>query len=120
VVKPEIEVVLPAGNLLGEGPMWNVAERALYWVDALAPAIHRLGEEGELASWPMPRPIGSFVFRQGGGLIGALKNGFCAIDLATGASAEVVDPEPDRPDNILNDANATGGDAIGAAPATPG
>jgi L-arabinonolactonase len=51
----------------------------------------------------MPRLIGSFVFRKGGGLIGALKNGFCAIDLASGAVHEIVDPEPDRPGNMLND-----------------
>jgi L-arabinonolactonase len=103
VVKPEITVVAPIRNRLGEGPMWNAREQALYWVDALAPAIHRLDDSAALSTWPMPRLIGSFVFRKGGGLIGALKNGFCAIDLASGAVHEIVDPEPDRPGNMLND-----------------
>ena len=103
MTRPEIEVVLPAGNLLGEAPMWNAAEQALYWVDALSPAIHRLGADGALATFPMPRPIGSFVFRRSGGLIGALKNGFCSIDLAAGTVGPIVDPEPDRPGNLLND-----------------
>jgi sugar lactone lactonase YvrE len=103
VVKPEITVVAPIRNRLGEGPMWNACEQALYWVDALAPAIHRLDDSAALSTWPMPRLIGSFVFRKGGGLIGALKNGFCAIDLASGAVHEIVDPEPDRPGNMLND-----------------
>jgi L-arabinonolactonase len=103
VVKPEIAVAAPIRNRLGEGPMWNGREQALYWVDALAPAIHRLDRHGGLRTWPMPRPIGSFVFRQSGGLIGALKNGFCAIDLASGAVDEILDPEPDRPENLLND-----------------
>lgn len=102
-MKPEITVVRPIGNLLGEAPMWNVAEQALYWVDALKPVIHRLDTHGGLSTWPMPRIIGSFVFRKGGGLVGALKNGFCAIDLDTGVVEPVVDPEPERPDNILND-----------------
>ena len=96
-------MVLQAENLLGEGPMWNVAEQAIYWVDALKPAILRLDAAGELSTWPMPRIIGSFVFRAKGGLVGALKNGFSAIDLETGAVDLLVDPEPDRPDNILND-----------------
>jgi sugar lactone lactonase YvrE len=91
------------GNLLGEAPMWNVAEQALYWVDATRPAIHRLDDGGEVTTWPMPRIIGSFVFRRNGGLVGALKNGFCAIDLATGTVEAIIDPEPARPDNILND-----------------
>lgn len=100
---PEITVVRPMGNLLGEAPMWNEAEQALYWVDALKPAIHRLERTGDVSTWPMPRIIGSFVFRKDGGLIGALKNGFCAIHLDRGTVEAIVDPEPDRPDNILND-----------------
>lgn len=100
---PEITVVRPMCNLLGEAPMWNVSEQALYWVDALKPAIHRLDVGGRLSTWPMPRITGSFVFRRNGGLIGALRNGFHAIDLDTGTIEFLVDPEPDRPDNILND-----------------
>src|SRR5829696_5299677 len=42
VVKPEIAVAAPIRNRLGEAPMWNGPEQALYWIDALAPAIHRL------------------------------------------------------------------------------
>ncbi|WP_239591891.1 SMP-30/gluconolactonase/LRE family protein, partial [Stenotrophomonas maltophilia] len=51
----------------------------------------------------MPEIIGSFVFRRGGGLVGALKTGFATIDLADGAVHTIVDPEPDQPTNILND-----------------
>jgi L-arabinonolactonase len=103
VVTAEITVVLAAKNLVGEAPMWNVAEQGLYWVDALAPAIHRLGRDGAVSTWPMPRIIGSFVFRRRGGLIGALQNGFAALDLERGSATTIVDPEPDRPENILND-----------------
>jgi L-arabinonolactonase len=103
VVKPEIAVVAPIRNRLGEAPMWNGPEQALYWIDALAPAIHRLGANGELSTWPMPCPIGSFVFRRSGGLIGALNGGFCAIDLMNAAVDRILDPEPDRPENVLND-----------------
>lgn len=100
---PRIEVVHDAGNVLGEGPCWHAGEQALYWVDALKPAVHRLDRDGRVSTWAMPRIIGSFVFRQSGGLIAALRNGFATIDLASGAAETIVDPEPDRPTNILND-----------------
>jgi L-arabinonolactonase len=99
----EIEIVREMKNVLGEAPMWHVAERALYWIDALKPAMHRLEVAGEIASWPLPRPIGSFVFRRSGGLVGALQNGFHGIDLDSGKVEAIVDPEPDRPGNLLND-----------------
>jgi L-arabinonolactonase len=100
---PEIEVACAASNRLGEGPMWNRAERALYWIDGLEPAIHRLDASSRHSSWLMPLPIGSFVFRRQGGLMGAFKNGFCAIELEAGAVHPIVDPESDRPANMLND-----------------
>ncbi|KAA2235208.1 SMP-30/gluconolactonase/LRE family protein [Salinarimonas soli] len=99
----EIEVVRPMGNRLGESPLWHGPERALYWVDVQAPAIHRLVEGGEVETWPMPRLVGSLAVRSRGGLVAALKNGFCTVDLATGETAFIVDPEPERPDNVLND-----------------
>jgi len=101
--KPEIEIVLAGGDALGEGPCWHGGEQALYWVDALAPAVRRLDAAGKLTSWPMPEIIGSFVFRKSGGLVGALQSGFAEIDLGSGASRILVDPEPDIPSNILND-----------------
>ena len=102
-MKPEIAVAAPIRNRLGEAPMWNGLEQALYWIDALAPAIHRLGASGELSTWPMPCPIGSFAFRRSDGLIGALEGGFCAIDLMSAGVDKILDPEPDRPENVLND-----------------
>ena len=27
---------------LGEGPLWDVAEQALYWLDSRGPTVHRL------------------------------------------------------------------------------
>jgi L-arabinonolactonase len=103
MAKPHLEIVRDGGDLLGEGPCWHGGEQALYWVDALKPAVNRLDRSGRFDSWPMPAIIGSFVFRRSGGLVGALQTGFAAIDLHSGAVETLVDPEPDRPTNILND-----------------
>ncbi|MCC6867611.1 MAG: SMP-30/gluconolactonase/LRE family protein [Burkholderiales bacterium] len=104
MVKPRIEVVVPGPFLLGESPCWHAAEQALYFVDALRPAIHRWRpDDAALATWIMPRIVGSFAIRAKGGLIAALQSGFAAVDLADGRVTPLVDPEPERPSNVLND-----------------
>lgn len=103
-MKPEIEIAVPGPFLLGEGPCWHGPERALYFVDALKPAIHRWRPgDGTLATWQMPQIVGSFAIREKGGLIASLQGGFAAVDLADGRVTPLVDPEPERPSNILND-----------------
>lgn len=100
---PDIEVVRNGADRLGESPCWHVGEQALYWIDALAPAIQRLASDGTHTVWPMSRIVGSFAFRQGGGLIASLQDGFHEVDLVDGSARLIVDPEPEKPDNILND-----------------
>jgi sugar lactone lactonase YvrE len=51
----------------------------------------------------MPSAIGSLGLREGGGAVVALKNGFHLFDFESGSLTFIVDPEPDRPDNRLND-----------------
>lgn len=99
----EIEVAHVGTDIVGESPMWHPVERRLYWVDTRRPALQRLERDGSVRTWAMPTNIGSYVFRQGGGLVAGLKRGFCSIDLDTGAVTDIVDPEPDLPENRLND-----------------
>lgn len=99
----EVEAVHEGADMVGECPMWHPIERRLYWVDTRKPALHRLERDGTVRTWPMPTNIGSFVFRPDGSLVAGLKHGFCTVDLATGAVERVLDPEPDRPENRLND-----------------
>jgi sugar lactone lactonase YvrE len=100
----EVRCILDAKALLGECPVWSAEERALYWVDILAPALHRLEPEtGATRSWPMPSAIGSFGLRARGGAVVALRDGFHLLDFATGRLTAVANPETDRPGNRFND-----------------
>ncbi len=99
----EISVAHAGRDMLGECPMWHPVERCLYWVDTRRPALQRLNRDGTASSWTMPSNIGSFVFRKHGGVVAGLKQGFCLIDLDNGQVADLVDPEPDLPENRLND-----------------
>ena len=71
---------------LGEGPVWNVEERALYWIDSLGPTVFRYDwAAGTTRRWNLPgKAVGSLAVRCGGGLILAMDAGFHTFDLATG------------------------------------
>ncbi len=98
-----VELVHRADNLVGECPAWHPGEQALYWVDTRRPALQRLNADGSVKVWALPHKIGSFVFRKKGGLIAGMQIGFCELDLDPLAIRPIFDPEPDQPDNRLND-----------------
>ncbi len=101
----EARCVWPAGALLGEGPIWDEDEGAVYWVDIKAPAIHRYAPAtGTTRSWSMPEPIGCIARREvGRGFIAALRSGFAFVDLDDGRIETIVNPEPDVPRKRFND-----------------
>jgi sugar lactone lactonase YvrE len=99
----QIACVVPAGCILGEGPVWDEAG-FLWWVDIKAPALHRYQPEGgETRRWPLPEPVGALALRSRGGLLLALRSGFAFFDPDTGMLQRLFDPEPENPDNRLND-----------------
>ena len=99
----DIECVAEVGDILGEGPIWNVAEQALYWVDAYGQAIRRYTpEDGSVDSWKMPELIGSLVFREPGGIIAGMKSGFRFVDLDSNIFETIADPQPGS-NILLND-----------------
>ena len=100
----EADSVLACQNRLGEGPIWSIEEQALYWVDIVAPAIHRF-RPGDRAhdNWMMPEHIGSLSMREAGGLIVALKSGFAAFDPSDGRIEMLAKAEADKLDHRFND-----------------
>lgn len=106
---PEIECVLESGDTLGEGPIWNPKENALYWVDSKDPCIMRYDpkEPDTVLIWDVPDLIGSIVFREQGGIVAGLKSGFHFIDIDLDLGEThfelIANPEPDLADNRLND-----------------
>jgi len=91
-------------DVLGEVPRWHPLERALYWIDAFKPAVHRLDPaSGKLESFTPPEKLGSFAPRAGGGLLIAGRGGLARYDPASGRLDRIVDPEGGGAVNILND-----------------
>ncbi len=94
--------IADVGAILGEGPVWVARESALYWVDIVAGGLFRWSESDGATSIAISRPICSIVPRIGGGFIGGSYEGFVTIDDSFRLTA-LVDPEPDRPVNRMND-----------------
>jgi len=83
---------------VGEGPVWDVAERALFYIDIVAKAVFRWDpESGDLKRWQVPDIVGSMALRDGGGAIVALGAGVHSLDFETGevASLALIDPDPE-------------------------
>lgn len=100
----EVRCLLDARAEIGECPVWSAEEQALYWVDILAPALHRLEPAtGATRTWSMPAPIGSFGLREAGGAVVALRTGFHLFDFATGRLSFLTHPEEGVTSNRFND-----------------
>jgi len=80
---------------VGEGPVWDVAEQALYYIDILGKQVRRWDpSSGDHRSWDVPDLIGSMALRQQGGAIVALPNGVHTLDFATGSVDRFATIEP--------------------------
>jgi L-arabinonolactonase len=91
-------------NKLGEVPVWDVAEQALYWVDIEGRALQRLHPEtGEVRVWNLPERIGSFALRRRGGLVCAFESGFAFFDPQSGHIDWIARPEAHLRGNRFND-----------------
>lgn len=91
-------------SLLGEGPCWVEREQALYWVDILAPAVHRFdpatGGDEAFAAESM---VSIAVPRARGGLLLATQGGLELVDPLTHRRTPFAHPEEGRPANRYND-----------------
>lgn len=90
---------------LGEGPVWIEREQALYFVDIKRRRIYRFTPgSGALDSWDAPAQVGWVLPAEGGALLAGLEDGIHRFDPRSGAFSRLVEVEPDRPANRLNDA----------------
>lgn len=81
----EINPIVDCHTLLGEGPLWDLAEQRLFWVDSYGQTIFRAtAEGGEVRTWDVPQKIGSLALRRNGGAILSLVDGFYFFDFDTG------------------------------------
>ena len=103
--KMNIRALSEHRSRLGEGPLWDCHEQALYWVDSYAPRLYRYDAEStKICTWDLPgKQVGSVALRQRCGLILAMDQGFYAFDLQTGEVESIAQPLAGREHLRLND-----------------
>ena len=95
--------VADVGAVLGEGPVWDPRDQALYWLDIKGLKIFRRDQAGAIQHWTTPFRICSLAPRAGGGFIAGTERGFAEVDPVAGKYEPFDHPESDRPGNRFND-----------------
>ncbi|WP_333987811.1 SMP-30/gluconolactonase/LRE family protein [Providencia huaxiensis] len=101
----KINVLLDLKNNLGEGPVWDIQQQRLYWIDSLDGRVFSCTERGtEIKSWDVRQKIGSMALcKDGNSAIVALEKGIYLLDFTTGETNLLHSPESDKPHNRFND-----------------
>jgi sugar lactone lactonase YvrE len=104
-----IECLLQCDNHLGEGPVWDVEEGCLYWVDGTGrrvdkPSIWRLDPRtGRIENWSLGRDVGALALRRAGGMVLALDDGFYFFDPGSRRLELIQLVDAEQPRIRLND-----------------
>jgi L-arabinonolactonase len=100
----QIECVVRTRDLLGECPLWEDRTRTLWWVDILGPTLKQLDPAtGTVRQNLLPEAMGSFAFREQGGLLAAMKSGIFLMDASYASVQPLAAPEAALPGNRFND-----------------
>jgi sugar lactone lactonase YvrE len=101
--------VAPLGAVLGEGPLYDPRDEALYSLDIKGGKIFRTDlETEETVTIAVPGMVSALALAKSGGFVCATQHGFARLTIQDGAAriAPVADPESDLPGNRFNDGKA--------------
>ena len=63
----EIRAIADCKTSLGEGPLWDVQEQKIYWLDSLGNKVFRANADGShMEKWDLPQKVGSMALRKKG------------------------------------------------------
>lgn len=100
----QVENVLSVQAELGECPLWSVEQQVLWFVDIIAPALHRFDpSSGEHQVWPVAEDIGCIGLCEDGGLIAALRSGICFLNNRGEITRRIASNPGDAPRSRFND-----------------
>ncbi len=100
----DVTCILDSRAELGEGPLWDVAEQVLWWVDIKRRLIHRTDPAaGTDRTFATPEDLGCLAVRSQGGLVVTMSSGFHFFDPESGRFSPICDPESHLAENRFND-----------------
>ncbi len=98
----QVELVVDIKNTLGEGPLWNVGEQCLYWVDIQEHKFFRLNP-GNYETFDVGQPIGALAPNYDGKMLLALRDGLGYYDFDSGKVTLLEDNIAHQPPGRFND-----------------
>jgi sugar lactone lactonase YvrE len=101
----ELVEVIPVGNTLGEGVLWDVRRQRLWWTDIQERLLFRYDPERRaLEQFALPERLGSFGLVAGSdGIIAAFESGFALYHPESEQLDWLARPSPEHPDIRFND-----------------
>ncbi|QUD88300.1 SMP-30/gluconolactonase/LRE family protein [Phenylobacterium montanum] len=103
---PKLIEVIEAGDILGEGPLWNVREQRLWWTDIQSRRLRSLDLASKtITDVATPERVGSFAFVEGrpGVLVVAFETGLAWFRPGDGAVEWIARPEAGGTGRRFND-----------------
>lgn len=98
------ECVWPVNAELGEGPLWQAAENAVYFVDIKGRNLHRLSVvTGDTQTWKAPDQPGFIAPLAEQGFVCGLPGALYRFDAGSGKFSKLKEVEAHLPGNRLND-----------------
>ncbi len=99
-----VELVWDVQAELGEGPVWDAAREAIWFVDIKGRKLHRYTPRTDAkASWDTPDQTGFALPTVDGALICGVRGGLHRFEPESGVFTLIQPVEGDRPQNRLND-----------------
>lgn len=101
----KLRIVWSGNAVLGEGPVWDVRDACLWFVDIKERLVYRLDPAtGESRSWRAPAQIGWLLPASAGGFLAGLQGGLFHFRPDDSSFRCITEVEPELPGNRLNDA----------------
>ena len=98
----QVDCVVQGRDILGECPLWDERTATFWWVDITGCRLNSL-KAGKVDSKATAEPVGSFAFRERGGMVAAMKSGFYFLDPQSGGRKLICATDAGYPVNRLND-----------------
>ena len=99
-----VESIVNVSAKIGEGPIWDVRQNCLWWIDILGQQLYRFDPQTKInSSWNLDVTPGTVVVRKSGGLMVSVPNGFAAWDPVTNVVKLVAEVEAEIDGNRFND-----------------
>lgn len=100
----DVDLVIDAHAVVGEGARWDGRENLLLWVDIPAGLVHRYHpDSGKNETFEVGRAVGAIAPRQSGGLVLAVQGGFAGLNTDTSAVETIAGVETGLADHRMND-----------------